>query len=53
VAGNLTHYFFSYKIMPGEESSVSIPNVYGSEHAWAVVEAATEDHRQAFGETRA
>jgi len=47
----LEHYFLSYKIMPGEQSSVSIPNVYGRDHAEAVVGAAMEDYRQHFGET--
>jgi inorganic pyrophosphatase len=47
----LEHYFLSYKIMPGEESTVSIPKVYGREHAELVVDAAIEDYRHAFGES--
>jgi inorganic pyrophosphatase len=49
LTGRLEHYFLSYKIMPGEKSSVSIPTVYGREHAEAVIDAAIEDYQQAFG----
>lgn len=45
----LEHYFLSYKAIPGVESSVSIPEVYGREHALAVVEAAMADYRDTFG----
>jgi inorganic pyrophosphatase len=49
LTGRLEHYFLSYKIMPGERSSVSIPTVYGREHAEAVIDAAIEDYQHAFG----
>jgi inorganic pyrophosphatase len=45
----LVHYFLTYKVMPGEESSVSIPEVYGREHAFDVVEAAMADYQETFG----
>ena len=47
----LEHYFLSYKIMPGEEETVSIPRVYGAEHARAVVTASVADYQDAFGES--
>jgi inorganic pyrophosphatase len=45
----LVHYFLTYKVMPGEESRVSIPEVYGRDHAFAVVEAAMADYKETFG----
>jgi len=45
----LVHYFASYKTLPGRESRVSIPQVYGSDHARTVVAAAMEDYLDMFG----
>lgn len=45
----LVHYFRTYKWIPGEESDVSIEEVYGREAAEAVVSAAAEDYRDAYG----
>lgn len=45
----LVHYFASYKTLPGRESRVSIPQVYGSEHARKVVTAAVADYLEMFG----
>ena len=45
----LVHYFASYKTLPGRESRVSIPQVYGSEHAQRVVSASMADYRDTFG----
>lgn len=45
----LVHYFASYKTLPGRESRVSIPQVYGSDHARTVVTAAMEDYLDMFG----
>ena len=46
----LEHYFLSYKAVPGSENSVSIPEVYGRDHAFTVVEAAMADYQDAFGQ---
>ena len=45
----LEHYFLSYKAVPGAENTVSIPEVYGRNHAFTVVEAAMADYQDAFG----
>ena len=45
----LVHYFLTYKVLPGEESKVSIPEVYDRAHAFSVVEAAMADYAEAFG----
>ena len=44
----LRHYFATYKVLPGEESSVSVGEPYGYNHAIAVVTAAMEDYREKF-----
>ncbi len=44
----LVHYFRTYKWIPGEESGVSIEEVYGRAQAEAVIMAAIEDYREAF-----
>ena len=45
----IVHYFSTYKLIPGEESTVRIPRVYDAEHARRVVVAAMEDYEEAFG----
>jgi inorganic pyrophosphatase len=45
----LVHYFLTYKVMPGEESRVSVPEVYSRDHAFAVVDAAMADYQETFG----
>ena len=46
----LRHYFSTYKLIPGEESAVSIDTAYDREHAERVVEAAMADYKEQFGE---
>lgn len=45
----LQHYFSTYKLVPGKPSLVTIEEIYGSQHAQKVVEAAMEDYQQAYG----
>lgn len=45
----LEHYFLTYKAMPGRDTTVRIPLVYGADHARAVVEAAMADYEELFG----
>jgi len=45
----LSHYFSTYKMIPGEELAVSIEKVYGQAHAFEVVEAAMQDYEEYFG----
>jgi inorganic pyrophosphatase len=45
----LTHYFSTYKLIPGEESQVSIEKVYGCENAQKVVEASMQDYQDTYG----
>jgi len=44
----LRHYFTTYKVLPGEESSVSVGEPYDHTHAVSVVTAAMEDYREKF-----
>ena len=44
----LTHYFSTYKLIPGSESEASIARTYGREHAEAVVLAAQADYADEF-----
>ncbi|MHC5024808.1 MAG: inorganic diphosphatase [Planctomycetota bacterium] len=46
----LSHYFMTYKLIPGEESGITIDQVFGTEHALKVVEAALEDYAEEFGQ---
>lgn len=43
------HYFSTYKLIPGQQSSVSIDRVYNKEHALKVVEASLKDYEEKFG----
>lgn len=45
----LRHYFMTYKLIPGEESHVTIGPAYGFEHASKVIAAAVEDYDTEFG----
>lgn len=46
----LTHYFSTYKLLPGDPfQRVEISEVYGREHALKVVTAAIEDYELIFG----
>lgn len=49
VVDRLEHYFLTYKDMPGRDSTVRIPIIYGSDHAHRVVEAAITDYEVEFG----
>jgi len=45
----LTHYFSTYKLVPGSESKVLINQVYGREHAEKVILAAMSDYDREYG----
>ncbi len=45
----LSHYFLTYKLVPGTEPSATIDKIYGAEHAASVVQASLEDYEQEFG----
>ena len=45
----LTHYFGTYKMIPGQESKLTIERVYGREHALEVVQAAMYDYYDEYG----
>jgi inorganic pyrophosphatase len=45
----LRHYFETYKIVPGSPSPSSIAEIYGSAHAFRVIEAAMKDYEEQFG----
>jgi inorganic pyrophosphatase len=46
----MEHYFLSYKSIPGEPPTVSIPLIYGAQHAHEVVRAAMADYEDTFGD---
>ncbi len=45
----LTHYFGTYKMIPGEPTKMTIEQVYGRDHALAVVTAAMHDYYDEYG----
>lgn len=45
----LSHYFATYKMIPGEESKLKVERVYGRDHALMVVEAAMADYYDEYG----
>ena len=47
----LTHYFTTYKLLPGEKNKVNIVGSYERDHAQQVIAAALEDYQEAYGET--
>ena len=49
IVDRLVHYFLTYKVLPGEENKVSVPEVYDKKHAFAIVEAAMADYAETFG----
>jgi inorganic pyrophosphatase len=47
----LTHYFATYKLMPGDDTSnVRIAKTYGWDHAEKVVRAAMRDYSDEYGD---
>lgn len=46
----LTHYFATYKMVPGGEMNVRITKAYGWSHAEKVVQAAMRDYSDEYGE---
>lgn len=49
VVERLHHYFATYKLVPGEESRISVQQVYGRDHAARVIEASIADYRALAG----
>ncbi len=45
----LSHYFSTYKMIPGQESRLKVERVYGREHALKVVQAAMADYFEEYG----
>ena len=45
----LSHYFSTYKMIPGEESKLKVERVYNRDHALKVVEAAMADYLDEYG----
>ena len=45
----MKHYFLTYKLIPGEESKVSIGDPYGFDHARVVIQAAIDDYDTEYG----
>jgi inorganic pyrophosphatase len=45
----LTHYFSTYKLIPGREAAIFIEQVYDAGQAARVVQAALDDYAEEFG----
>ncbi len=45
----MRHYFMTYKLVPGEETQVTIGPAYGFDHAKQVIQAAVDDYETEFG----
>ena len=45
----ITHYFDTYKMLPGQKSLMSIEKVYGADYARQVVQASIDDYIEAYG----
>ena len=45
----LSHYFSTYKLIPGGDSAITVERLYGYGHALKVVEAAIADYNTEFG----
>ena len=45
----MRHYFETYKLVPGADSTVSIEEAYGRERALRVIEAAIADYDEEYG----
>jgi inorganic pyrophosphatase len=48
----LEHYFATYKLVPGQEQSIHLREVYGTEHAARVMQAAIDDYAELFPDRR-
>lgn len=47
----LRHYFLTYKMVPGEETShIEVDTIYGAAHAQKLVMASIEDYADQFGD---
>ncbi len=46
----LSHYFLTYKLVPGTQPRATIETVFGADHACEIVQAALDDYVQEFGE---
>lgn len=49
IVKRLRHYFSTYKSLPGETPVMSIEQVYGAEHALAVIQASLDDYDEEYG----
>jgi inorganic pyrophosphatase len=47
----LTHYFATYKLVPGVSTNVSIERTYEREHAQRVITAAMEDYKEVYADS--
>lgn len=48
----LSHYFGTYKLVPGKENLIFIDDIYDCQYALKVVEAALQDYDEEFGRGR-
>ena len=48
IVDRLKHYFLTYKDMPGLDRQAEIPQIYGREEAYEVIEKSTDDYKNHF-----
>lgn len=46
----LSHYFATYKMIPGQKSQMAIEKIYRRDHALKVVKASMEDYDEEYGQ---
>ena len=47
----LTHYFSTYKLVPGSPNKITLAGAYSREHAERVIVASQDDYTEVYGET--
>ena len=50
IVERLTHFFSTYKIVPGSKDKVTIGKAYDKNHAFKVINAAIKDYKERFRE---
>lgn len=50
LCARLRHYFATYKLVPGSESTVDIVDIYDRDHALKVIRAAMADYDEMYGQ---
>ncbi|HOX24576.1 MAG TPA: inorganic pyrophosphatase [Candidatus Krumholzibacteria bacterium] len=49
IVERLRHYFATYKLVPGQQTALTVEETYGHEEAFAVIRAAVADYELEYG----